>query len=109
MRFRKRLAIRPFWRPRNATSAAEWGVLRGCYFTMESAEYDFESVLPRRANNSQMDPQPKLMPVSPDAIPGALSKAERYRFLNEPWQAESICRDVLAIDPDNQPALILLV
>src|ERR1700678_2942445 len=51
----------------------------------------------------------KLMPVSPEAIPGALSKAERYRFLNEPWQAESICRDVLAIDPTNQTALILLV
>jgi hypothetical protein len=57
----------------------------------------------------EMDPEPKLMPVSPEAIPGALSKAERYRFLNEPWQAESICRDVLAIDPDNQAALILLV
>src|SRR5580704_4183031 len=53
--------------------------------------------------------RPKLMPISPEAIPGALSKAERYRFLNEPWQAESICRDVLAIDPTNQAALILLV
>ena len=52
---------------------------------------------------------PKLMPVSPEAVPGALSKAERYRFLNEPWQAESICRDVLAVDPANQAALILLV
>ena len=53
--------------------------------------------------------RPKLMPVSPEGIPGALSKAERYRFLNEPGQAESICRDVLAIDPTNQTALILLV
>jgi hypothetical protein len=53
--------------------------------------------------------RPKLMPISPEGIPGALSKAERYRFLNEPWQAESICRDVLAIDPTNQTALILLV
>jgi len=33
---------------------------------------------------------------------GALSKAEHYRFLNEPWEAESICREVLAIDPANQ-------
>jgi hypothetical protein len=56
-----------------------------------------------------MNPEPELMPVSPDAIPGALTKAERYRFLNEPWQAESICRDVLIIDPQNQPALVLLV
>jgi hypothetical protein len=52
---------------------------------------------------------PKLLPVSPEGIPGALSKAEHYRFLNEPWQAESICRDVLAIDPTNQTAHILLV
>ena len=34
-----------------------------------------------------------LKPLSKDAIPAALSKAERYRLLNEPWQAESICRD----------------
>ena len=51
----------------------------------------------------------KLMPVSPEAVLGALSKAEHYRFLNQPWQAESICRDVLAIDPTNQAALVLLV
>src|ERR1019366_4263387 len=50
-----------------------------------------------------------LMSVSPDAIVGALSKAESYRFLNQPWQAESICRDVLAIDPTNQAALVLLI
>ncbi len=49
------------------------------------------------------------MPISAEAIPGALSKAERYRYLNEPWQAESICRDVLAVDPENQMASILLV
>jgi hypothetical protein len=50
-----------------------------------------------------------LIPVSAEGIPGALSKAERYRLLNEPWQAESICRDVLAVDPANQMASILLV
>jgi hypothetical protein len=53
--------------------------------------------------------RPELMPVSPEGIPRALSKAEHYRFLNEPWQAESICRDVLAIDPTNQTAQIMLV
>jgi hypothetical protein len=53
--------------------------------------------------------RPELMPISQEGVPGALSKAERYRSLNEPWQAESICRDVLAIDPTNQAALILLV
>jgi hypothetical protein len=59
--------------------------------------------------NGEANRRPKLMAVSPEGIPGALSKAEHYRFLNEPWQAESICRDVLAIDPANQTALILLV
>lgn len=53
--------------------------------------------------------QPQLIPLSPEAIPGALSLAGRYRFLNQPWQAESICRDVLLTDPTNEPALILLV
>ena len=50
-----------------------------------------------------------LKPLSKDAIPGALGKAERYRLLNEPGQAESICLDVLAVDPDNQPALVMLI
>jgi tetratricopeptide (TPR) repeat protein len=53
--------------------------------------------------------RPQLMRVSREAIPGALSKAETYRFLNQPWQAESICRDVLSIDPANEEALILLL
>jgi hypothetical protein len=30
---------------------------------------------------------------------------ERYRLLNEPEQAVSICKDVLAVDPQNQEAL----
>lgn len=50
-----------------------------------------------------------LMLLSREAISGALSKAESYRFLSQPWQAESICRDVLAIDPTNQAALVLLI
>ena len=50
----------------------------------------------------------ELKPLSPEAVTGALSKAERYRLLNEPAEAESICRDILAIDPDNQPALKIL-
>jgi len=43
-----------------------------------------------------------------DAIPAALEKAERYRLLNEPAEAESICLDILATDPENQEALITL-
>jgi len=51
----------------------------------------------------------ELKPLSKEAIPGALAKAERYRLLNEPWQAESICRDVLMVDPANQAAIIMLI
>jgi hypothetical protein len=51
----------------------------------------------------------ELKKLSRQGIDGALAKAERYRLLNEPWEAESICRDVLAIDPDNQTALIILI
>jgi len=38
------------------------------------------------------------------AVPKALERAERYRFLNEPGEAESICMDVLRVEPDNQKA-----
>jgi hypothetical protein len=44
-----------------------------------------------------------------DAIPAALEKAERYRLLNEPGEAESICLDILAVDPENQRAIIMLL
>ena len=50
-----------------------------------------------------------LKPISPEAIPVALEKAERYRLLNEPWQAESICRDILRIDPEHDLALVMLL
>src|SRR3954471_3050645 len=48
-------------------------------------------------------------PISRDAIPSALAKAERYRLLNEPAEAESICLDVLQIEPGNQDALVALL
>ncbi len=47
--------------------------------------------------------------ISKTAIPSALAKAERYRLLNQPRNADSICRDVLQTDPENQEALVLLV
>jgi hypothetical protein len=50
-----------------------------------------------------------LKPLSQEARSGALSKAERYRLLNEPWQAESICRDILAVDSGNQAAIAMLI
>ena len=51
----------------------------------------------------------ELKSLHKDAIPGALSKAERYRLLHEPWQSESICQDVLTVDPENQTALVTLL
>jgi hypothetical protein len=50
-----------------------------------------------------------LKPLSKDAVPSALAKAERYRLLNEPGEAESICLDVLQVDPDNQDAIVALL
>src|SRR3989442_14486679 len=51
----------------------------------------------------------ELKPLSGAAIPAALQKAERYRLLNEAAEAESICRDVLRIEPENQQALVVLL
>ena len=51
----------------------------------------------------------QLKPLSVDAIPAALAKAERYRFLNEPGEAESICLDILAVEPANQAARVMLI
>ena len=51
----------------------------------------------------------ELKPLHPDAVQAALARAERYRLLNEPSEAESICLDILAVEPDNQPARIMLL
>jgi hypothetical protein len=50
-----------------------------------------------------------LKPISHESVATALAKAERYRLLNEPGEAESICRDILQIEPRNQAALIHLI
>jgi hypothetical protein len=51
----------------------------------------------------------KLKSLSKEAIPAALDKARQYRLLNEPVEAESICLDILEADPDNQPALTVML
>jgi hypothetical protein len=51
----------------------------------------------------------QLKKLSAEAIPPALERAERYRLLNEPVQAESICLDILAVEPENQQALVILL
>src|ERR1700747_226669 len=52
---------------------------------------------------------PHLKSLHKEAIPAALGKAMRYRLLNEPAEAESICLDVLKADPENQEAIITLL
>ena len=51
----------------------------------------------------------ELKVLSPGGVPGALALAERYRLLNEPAEAESICLDVLRVDPDNEQALVTML
>ena len=50
-----------------------------------------------------------LKSISTDAIERAVERAEHYRLLNDPEQAESICLDVLAVDAGNEPARITLI
>jgi hypothetical protein len=50
----------------------------------------------------------KLKSISKAGIPEALGKVELYRNLNEPGEAESICRDILAVEPDHALATRLL-
>ena len=50
-----------------------------------------------------------LKRITKEGVAAALQKAERYRFLNEPSAAESICLDVLEVDPRNQQALVMLL
>ncbi|MCC5905937.1 MAG: hypothetical protein JJU13_07025 [Balneolaceae bacterium] len=52
---------------------------------------------------------PDLKPISKKSIPAALEKAKHYRLLNQPWQAESICHDILSTTPDNQSVIYVLV
>jgi hypothetical protein len=50
-----------------------------------------------------------LKPISRDSLDGALAKAERYRLLNEPTEAASICRDILDVAPANREARVSLI
>ncbi|HJQ21954.1 MAG TPA: hypothetical protein VJ867_16540 [Gemmatimonadaceae bacterium] len=51
----------------------------------------------------------ELKPITRAGVPAALQKAERYRLLNDSTAAESICLDILEVDPDNQSALVTLL
>src|SRR5215831_21238768 len=69
-------------------------------------ERNFES---RTTEPDSRERRMELKPITHEGIPAALQKAERYRLLNESSAAESICLDILEIDPTNQQALISLL
>lgn len=50
-----------------------------------------------------------LKPLRKESIPSAIEKARHYRLLNEPLQAESICLDILELDPNHSEALVTLL
>jgi hypothetical protein len=51
----------------------------------------------------------QVKPISKESIPTALERAERYRLLGEPLLAESICKDILEVDPENNKAIITML
>jgi tetratricopeptide (TPR) repeat protein len=51
----------------------------------------------------------KLHNIHTGAIDSALEKAQQYRSLLEPEIAESICLDILNIEPDHQQALVVYI
>jgi hypothetical protein len=51
----------------------------------------------------------ELKAISTEGIAKALERVERYRLLNEPSLAESICLDILAVSPAHQQALVSLL
>jgi hypothetical protein len=59
--------------------------------------------------SSRRDRVLKLKPLSKEGVEAALDKAEHYRLLNQPRLAESICLDIMAIDPGNSNASVILL
>ena len=51
----------------------------------------------------------ELKKIRRESISKARDRVERYRLLNQPRVAESICYDILEVDPENQEALVGLV
>jgi len=51
----------------------------------------------------------ELKTITPGGLQAAIERAEHYRLLNQPVQSKSICHDVLAVDPDNEQARVVLV
>jgi hypothetical protein len=51
----------------------------------------------------------ELKRLSREGLASALEKAQRYRLLEEPQEAESICLDILAVEPTHAQARITLI
>jgi len=51
----------------------------------------------------------ELKKISAEGVSEAIEKAERYRLLNEPRLAESICLDILEVDPSNNKAIVTML
>lgn len=51
----------------------------------------------------------RLKPLSKEGLEAARDKAEHYRLLNQPRLAESICQDILTIDPGDQKTIVILL
>lgn len=51
----------------------------------------------------------ELKAITRDGLQAAIERAEHYRLLNQPVQSQSICHDVLAVEPDNQRARVVLL
>jgi hypothetical protein len=51
----------------------------------------------------------EIKPIAKESVARALQRAERYRLLNEPREAESICLDVLAVEPGHRTAQTTLL
>jgi hypothetical protein len=51
----------------------------------------------------------ELKPLSKEGIEGSVEKAELYRLLNQPQLAESICLDILLVEPGHQKAATILL
>jgi len=51
----------------------------------------------------------KIKPLSKTGLLAALSRAKTYRLLNDPILAESICLDILEVEPENHDAILMLL
>ena len=59
--------------------------------------------------HSEEEKQFALKQLSREGVTAAVAKAEKYRLLNDPSMAESICHDILSIEPNNEKTKIILL